>query len=421
MSTTKQYRRFNVSATLDTLRDHIGKGLGSAADSSSSVLPLSEAEQQALLRATPDFVFRIEMEQNGAVSVIGNGTRTHIAADAVANLHSQPGKKDGPDDLMKSLCEELARHGEKLMGEFLRTGEVQVIELQLAHKSQTTCYEVRAVVCEIREVLVVVRDVTARREAENAIAKSKDELARLNELLRNESSLRAEEERILKKNLGRLQKLLEDTIGAIALMVQKKDPHTARHQKRVSKLACAIGREMGLKSSQVDVIGLAALLHDLGKVFIPADTLDKPGKLSEAEFSIVKDHAEADFQILKTVDLFLPIADIVHQHHERINGSGYPLGLKGDDILIEARVIAVADVVEAMVSDQTYRSALGVEAAMNEITAGKGTLYDPNAVDACVRLFGEGKFEFDKAETGPPLETGSGEVQTPLSLPTGAL
>lgn len=420
-STTKQSRRFNVSATLDTLRDHIGRGLGSATDSSSNVLPLSEAEQQALLRATPDFVFRIELEQNGDVSVIGNGTRTYIAADAVANPHGQPGNKAGPDDLMRSLCEELARQGEKLMGGFLRTGEVQVLELQLDHNGHTTCYEVRAAVCEIREILVVVRDVTARRETENAIAKSKDELARLNELLRNEASLRAEEEKILKKNLGRLQKLLEDTIGAIALMVQKKDPRTARHQKRVSRLACAIGREMGLKSSQVDVIGLAALLHDLGKVFIPADTLDKPGKLSEAEFSIVKDHAEADFQILKTVDLFLPIADIVHQHHERIDGSGYPLGLKGDDILMEARVIAVADVVEAMVSDQTYRSALGVEATMNEITAGKGTLYDPNAVDACVRLFAEGNFEFDKAETGTPPEIGSGEVQAALPSPTGAL
>ena len=407
MSTIKQSSRFNVSATLDMLRDHIGRGPGSAADSSSSVLPLSEAEQQVLLRATPDFVFRIELEQDGAVSVMGNGTRTYIAADAVANPHDHPGKKDEPGDLMRSLCEELARQGEKLMGGFLRTGEVQVLELQLAHNGQTTCYEVRAAVCEIREVLVVVRDVTALREAENAMARSRDELARLNELLQNEASLRAEEEEILKKSLGRLEKLLEDTIGTIALIVQKKDPHTARHQKRVSSLACAIGREMGLKSSQVDVIGLAALLHDLGKVFIPADTLDKPGKLSEAEFSIVKNHAEADFQILKTIDLFCPIADIVHQHHERINGSGYPLGLKGDDILMEARVIAVADVVEAMVSDQTYRPALGVEAAMNEIAAGKGTLYDPNAVDACIRLFGEGKFEFDKAEADLPPEIGA--------------
>ena len=195
---------------------------------------------------------------------------------------------------------------------------------------------------------------------------------------------------------------MENTIEAIAMIVQKRDPQIARHQERVSRLACAIGQEMGLASSQVDVIGLAALLHDLGKVFIPADTLDKPGQLSHAEFSVVKNHAEAEFQILKTIDLFFPIADIVHQHHERIDGSGYPLGLKGDDILLEARVIAVADVVEAMLSDRPHRPAPGVDAAMNEIKAGKGTLYDANAVDACVRLFGEGKFKFDAEEASVP-------------------
>jgi HD-GYP domain-containing protein (c-di-GMP phosphodiesterase class II) len=122
---------------------------------------------------------------------------------------------------------------------------------------------------------------------------------------------------------------------------------------------------------------------------------------------LVKNHAEAEFQILKTIDLFLPIADIVHQHHERIDGSGYPLGLKGDDILMEARVIAVADVVEAMLSDRPHRPALSVDSAMNEIKAGKGTLYDPNAVDACVRLLGEGKFRFDGEETATPEATPS--------------
>jgi HD-GYP domain-containing protein (c-di-GMP phosphodiesterase class II) len=164
---------------------------------------------------------------------------------------------------------------------------------------------------------------------------------------------------------------------------------------------------MGLEIGQVDVIGLAALMHDLGMVFISSDTLDKPGQLSQAEFSLVKNHAEAEFQILKTIDLFLPIADIVHQHHERIDGSGYPLGLKGDDILVEARVIAVADVVEAMLSDRSHRPALSVATAMNEIKAGKGTLYDPNAVDACVRLLGEGKFRFDGEETATPEATPS--------------
>jgi HD-GYP domain-containing protein (c-di-GMP phosphodiesterase class II) len=419
MLTTKQPRRFNVSATLDTLRDHIGRGLGSTEEGSSSALPLSETEQQALLRAMPNLVFRIRLGQDG-ISVVGNGTRTYIAADgstfqetpanAVVNPDGQPAEKDEAEDLMRSLCEELARQGETLMEGFLRTGKVQIVELQLDHNGQTTYYEVRAVVCVSREVLAVVGDLTARREAENALARSGDELTRLNGALQNEVSSRAEDEEILKRSFGKLGKLLEGTIDAITLIVRKKDPHTARHQERVSKLACAIGREMSLKSSQVDVIGLAALLHDLGKVFIPAETLAKPGKLSESEFSIIKNHAEADFQILRTIDLFGPIAEIVHQHHERIDGSGYPLGLKGDDILLEARVVAVADVVEAMVSDRPYRPARGVEAALNEIAAGKGTLYDPNAADACIRLFREGRFEFDGLETDLTPETGSDGV-----------
>jgi HD-GYP domain-containing protein (c-di-GMP phosphodiesterase class II) len=161
---------------------------------------------------------------------------------------------------------------------------------------------------------------------------------------------------------------------------------------------------MGLGKGQVDTIGLAALLHDLGKVFIPAATLNKPGKLTEDEYSAVKNSAETEFQILKTIDLFFPIADIVHQHHERLNGSGYPLGIKGDDILMEARIIAVADVVEAMVSERPYRPALSVEAAMSEIEAGKGTLYDANAVEACIKLFRESKFDFDRAETDSTQE-----------------
>ncbi len=398
MPTDKQPRRFKVPGTLDTLRGHFGRAQGSSAGGSSSVLPLSEREQQALLRVLPDTVFRIDLGQDGAVSVVGNGTRVDIPADSVRNPDFHAGLKDDPEGLLTSLCEELAHRGEKLMGEFLRTGEVQVLDLQFDYNGHSTFFEIRAVVCESRQVLAVVRDITAQREAEGAMARAGDDLARLNEVLQNEASLRAEEEDILRKSFQRLEKLLENTIEAIALIVQKKDPQTARHQERVSKLACAIGREMGLDIGQVNVIGLAALMHDLGKVFIPADTLDKPGQLSQAEFSVVKNHAEAEFQILKTIDLFLPIADIVHQHHERIDGSGYPLELKGDDILLEARVIAVADVVEAMVSDRPHRPAPGVDAAMNEIKAGKGTLYDPNAVDACIRLFGEGKFRFDEEE-----------------------
>lgn len=402
MSSTKQNRRLDVSAKLDTLRDRIGRGLGST-----TVLPLSETEQETLLRAMTDQILRIKLEQDGSVSVTGNRIRVHMSANAIANPNGPPGNEAKPEDPMRVVYEEIARYGEKLLAGFLQTGEAQVLDLQLDHNGQTSYYEIRAAVCANREILAVVRDVTALRQAENAIAGSREEMTRLSELLQYETALRAQEEDILKKSFHRLERLLEETVEAIALIVQKKDSHVAQHQERVSRLACAIGREMGLDSGRVDVIGLAALLHDLGMMFIPPDTLEKPGELSEAQLLTVKNHAEAEFQILRTIDLFFPVAEIVHQHHERLDGSGYPAGLKGDDILLEARIVAVADVVEAMMSDRPHRAALGAEAAMAEIASGKGTLYDPNAVDACVRLFKEGKFQFDAKSEMTPSTAGS--------------
>jgi putative nucleotidyltransferase with HDIG domain len=395
MSSTKQPRRIDVSGKLDTLRDRIGRGLGST----SSVLPLSETEQESLLRIVADQVLRIKLEQDGSVSVTGNRIRVHMPANGIANPNSQPGMEAKPEDPMRAVYEEVARHGEELLAGFLQTGEVQVLDLQLDHDGQMSYFEVRAVVCANREILAVIRDVTALREAENAIAGSREELTRLSELLRYETALRAEEEDILKKSFHRLETLLEDTVEAIALIVQKKDSQVAQHQERVSKLACAIAREMGLDNGRVDVIGLAALLHDLGMMFIPHDTLEKPGQLSEAQLLTVRSHAEAEFQILKTIDLFFPVAEIVHQHHERLDGSGYPAGLKESDILLEARIIAVADVVEAMTSDRPHRAAMGVQAAMAELASGKGVLYDSDTVDACIRLFKEGRFQFDETKS----------------------
>jgi putative two-component system response regulator len=258
-------------------------------------------------------------------------------------------------------------------------------------------------------LVALVRDVTPCEEAEDGPCGSGRASSSLDNMVRNQVSQYTEDEQVIKDVSAKLNSLLEDTIKAIQSVVQKKDPATARHQARVWKLACAIGREMGLGKTRVAIIGLAALVHDCGKVFIPADILNKPGKLTEAEFSAVKNHAEAAFQILSTIDLFCPIADIVHQHHERMNGSGYPLGLKGDDILLEARIIAVADVVEAMLSDRPHRRALGVEAAMKEIANGRGTLYDADAVDACIRLFTAGKFEFD-AEGESPAQAAPSKV-----------
>lgn len=204
---------------------------------------------------------------------------------------------------------------------------------------------------------------------------------------------RAEEE--VQDSFRKLQRTVEGTIQAIALTVETRDPYTAGHQRRVTQLAYAISREMGLSNEQIQKVRTAGLLHDLGKIFIPTEILSKPGQLTDIEFAIIKSHPQAGYEILKNIEFPWPIADIVVQHHERLNGSGYPLGLKDEGIVIEARILAVADIVEAMSSHRPYRPALGLEKALKEISSNKGTLYDADAVDACLKVFSAGVFKFD--------------------------
>jgi HD-GYP domain-containing protein (c-di-GMP phosphodiesterase class II) len=191
-----------------------------------------------------------------------------------------------------------------------------------------------------------------------------------------------------------LQKSLEQSIRAIADTVDARDPYTAGHQRRVGELAVAIAREMGLPEEKIHGIHLAAAVHDLGKIHIPAEILVKPGKLSDIEFMLIKTHPQAGYDILKDVEFPWPIADIVRQHHERLDGSGYPQGLKGGQILLESRIMAVADVVETMASHRPYRASLGIRLALEEITRGRDSAYDPAVVDACLKLFGEARFAF---------------------------
>ena len=183
------------------------------------------------------------------------------------------------------------------------------------------------------------------------------------------------------------RKVLEGAIEAIAMTLEMRDPYTAGHQQRVARLACAIAEEMGLPQQQIDGLRIAGLMHDLGKVTIPAEILSKPSKLTETEFSIIKNHPQVAYDILKKIDFPWPVADIVLQHHEYLDGSGYPQGLKEKDILLEARILTVSDVVEAMASHRPYRPALGIERALDEIKFGKGTKFDASVVDACLAIF----------------------------------
>jgi PAS domain S-box-containing protein len=191
---------------------------------------------------------------------------------------------------------------------------------------------------------------------------------------------------------GKLRGALEATIGAIAATVETRDPYTAGHQRRVADLARAIGREMGLSDDVQEGLHFGALIHDLGKVQIPAEILSKPTRLSKIEFELIKTHPQTGYDIVKGIDFPWPVAEMVHQHHERLDGSGYPQGLKGDAIALEARILAVADVVEAMASHRPYRPGLGIEAALKEIETKRGSSFEPAAVDACLRLFREKRF-----------------------------
>ena len=198
----------------------------------------------------------------------------------------------------------------------------------------------------------------------------------------------------LQSSYQQLRETFIATVNALASTVEMKDPYTAGHQQWVTRLACAIAKEMGFSEEQIEGVRMAGLIHDIGKINIPAEILSKPGHLSEIQYNMVKIHPQVGCDILKEIKFPWPVAEIVLQHHERMDGSGYPQGLSGDEIILEARILAVADTVEAMSSHRTYRAAYGIERALEEISRNRGTLYDSVVVDACLKLFKKG-FRFD--------------------------
>jgi PAS domain S-box-containing protein/putative nucleotidyltransferase with HDIG domain len=199
----------------------------------------------------------------------------------------------------------------------------------------------------------------------------------------------------LQQSLQRLQKTIKEIIQAMAYIGEVRDPYTAGHQRRVAQLSFEIAKMMGLQDQEYEGLTMAAFVHDIGKILVPADILSKPGKLTKPEFDMLKDHTRIGYEILKTIEFPWPIAKIVLQHHERMDGSGYPAGLMGNQIIIEAKILAVADVVEAMSSHRPYRPALGVDKALEEINQHRGTLYDTQVVDACVKLFTDKGFNLN--------------------------
>jgi PAS domain S-box-containing protein len=233
--------------------------------------------------------------------------------------------------------------------------------------------QIQRVLGKERIILLAIEDITERREAE--------------EVHRKKQAV---------EQIRKARKALGATIQAIIMIVETRDPYTAGHQRRVSDLARAIATEMNLPIDMIDGIRMAAAIHDLGKIYVPVEILSNPTKLTNIEFNLIKIHPQSGYDILKDIDFPWPIARIVLEHHERMNGSGYPNGLAGDNILMESRILSVADVVEAMASYRPYRPALGIDAALEEIEKNKGTLYDNTVAAACLRLFREKGYQLQE-------------------------
>jgi PAS domain S-box-containing protein len=275
------------------------------------------------------------------------------------------------DLAMKSLADGMAL--EKTgQGDLQRS---RMLELEVRRRDGSTVWTemrlsfIRDENNQLSGILGVTRDITQRKQAEGQ----------------------------LKQTLESFRKAVSTTIQVMVSAVEARDPYTAGHQIRSANIAHTIAMEMGLPQEKIEGIRVAGSIHDIGKLSIPAEILSKPTKLSELEFSLIKNHSRSGYEILKDVESSWPLAEIVYQHHERMDGSGYPRNLKGEEILIEARILAVADVVEAMASHRPYRPGLGIDAALNEIEKNRGIFYDNTVADACLRLFREKGFKLEKA------------------------
>jgi putative nucleotidyltransferase with HDIG domain len=243
----------------------------------------------------------------------------------------------------------------------------------------------------INQMLSKAELIIENRRLDELVKKQNVELLELNRHLEEKVRIktrhldqRASE---LKDSIEKIRIILEGTVLAMSKIVESRDPYTAGHEEQVARIASLIAQRMGLPEDQVDAIRVAGSLHDIGKIAVPSEILTKPGRLSRLEMEMVKTHSQSAYDILKTIEFPFPVAQIILQHHERMNGSGYPQGLTGGDILLEARIIGVADVLEAMSAHRPYRPALGIETAIEEITRHRGLLYDEDVVATCICIY----------------------------------
>jgi PAS domain S-box-containing protein len=351
-----------LSATASVLRDAKG-GIVAAIECVRDVTEKRQSENE-LRQAEERYRSIFENAQEGIYRVAPEG-RIIMANQAMARMLGY----DSPEELIANITDITDIHHpiyvnpedrSKIMGMIEKQGSVKNYDVRLCRKDGriiSVSATIQAVRDEKGQIIYyegIDEDITERKES-----------------------------------IERMRKSLGATVQAMAVTVETRDPYTAGHQKRVADLARSIATEMGLTKDQIDGIRMAGIIHDLGKISVPAEILSKPSKLTNIEFELIKTHVRCGYDILKDIDFPWSIARMVLEHHERMDGSGYPQGLTGDKLLPESRILSVADVVESMASHRPYRPALGVIAALAEINMNKGLLYDPEAVDACLRLFHE--------------------------------
>ena len=345
----------NIVGAIETIRDVTEQKL------TEESLRHAESEYRGLFENAQEGIFRSTLE--------GRFIITNRALASMLNYNSPKDLMNTITDIPHQLYVNQEDH-ESLKQIIKEYGPIKGFETQFYQKNGSTLWVSinMQTICDIDgQVLYeegIVEDITARKKAEDD----------------------------RKQSIKRLRKALGATVQAMAVMVETRDPYTAGHQRRVSDLARVLATEMNLSHDRIDGVRMTGVLHDIGKISVPAEILSKPTKLTDIEFGLIKVHPQAGYDILKKIEFPWPIAEIILQHHEKLDGSGYPRGLKGDEILLEAKIVCVADVVEAMASHRPYRPTLGIEKALEEISKGRGIFYDPDVVDVCLRIFREKRY-----------------------------
>ena len=324
--------------------------------------PLNQVTRTAERIASGDLTQRVRIYSRDEVGLLAKAFNTMM---------------DGMEESTRSLAG-LNRSLEERMGARSRELEREILERR-----------------RIEQELRLVRE-----ELEERVEERTEQLSQVNEELHGKVRERRRAEDQLQNTLERLERALEGTVQAWSLTGEMRDFYTAGHQRRVSSLAVAIAEELHLSWEKIEGLRVAGIIHDIGKIAMPAEILAKPARLTKTEFQLIKDHPRIGYEIVKKIEFPWPVAHIILQHHERMDGSGYPEGLLGDAILLEARILAVADVIEALSSHRPYRPALGIEKALEEIRRGRGIRYDMRVVDICLKLFRERRFSFPVAVNG---------------------